>query len=205
MMSTQHYSPACKHSTLEQVLFALDTGQGKLPFDIWSFQKPFRSDCWFYNASFFRFIAENTGNILSPELLNEVTASQIHYLRAEGNIKTEKYNTFKCNFQSDMRFKYRRKSMSVLEPSSNSENGTKFAEFILSNTSAAAEDNTAESACTELQCCSAAVHRGSISCQSGIREILKLKSKCFCGTKFPPPSSCSSANFVRALIDRSKM
>ena len=53
--------------------------------------------------------------------------------------------------------------------------------------------------------CSAAVHRGSISCQSGIREILKLKSKCFCETKFPPPSSCSSANFVRALIDRSKM
>ena len=112
MMSTQHYSPSYKHSTLEQ-LQALDTGQGKLPFDIWSFQKPFRSDCWFYNASFFRFIAENTGNILSPELLNEVTASLIHYLRAEGNIKTEKYNTFKCNFQSDMRFKYRRKSMSV--------------------------------------------------------------------------------------------
>ena len=62
-----------------------------------------------------------------------------------------------------MRFKYRRKSMSVLEPSSNSENGTKFAEFILSNTSAAAEDNTAESACTELQCCSAqSLHQLSI-------------------------------------------
>ena len=104
-----------------------------------------------------------------------------------------------------MKFKYIKKKLVRVESSSNNGNGTKFAEFILSNTSAAAEDNTAESACTELQCCSAAVHRGSISCQSGIREILKLKSKCFCGTKFPPPSSCSSANFVRALIDRSKM
>ena len=55
-----------------------------------------------------------------------------------------------------MKFKYIKKHVRV-EPSSKRRNGTKFAEFILSNTSAAAEDNTAESACTELQCCSAAV------------------------------------------------
>ena len=53
-----------------------------------------------------------------------------------------------------MKFKYIKKLVRE-EPSSNNGNGTKFAEFILSNTSAAAEDNTAESACTELQCCSA--------------------------------------------------